>query len=522
MQNSLLASGTAILATLAMASDAAAQGLELQTAPSRWRLNYSDVAILGGEDMGMIGVHFEVLDPFASAPNVFVGLGGFGAISGDRGGFFTGGFSGGWRTHLAGGFHAEVGAFVGGGGGGAAPQGTGFMFRPFAAIEKEFGGLGFRLEVAKTNFPGGDIDDTGLAFGITVPAEMLTGRRATSWDPPIPMKAIDFERWRIGSGLLRILPNSSSRRLDGGAYADKITLGGIQLAAEISETSHIPVKAYGAIEGGIDGFAAVFAGYGISGELLSPKLLWELEALLGMGGGGEVDTGGGLLAGFSGGLRWRLADNWSAHMALGFLDAPNGDFSGETFEVGVAWDPRMLRLRSTYDRSSLASQQLPAHEGIQDIWQASAHYKLYKPKSHVRTKGGGKHESTLHLAGVGFERHISEHTSILVRTAGAVEGDIGGYAESTAGIRASYPPFESLPNCKVQATYEIGAAGGGGVEVGSGLINQASIGWLWSPKPGFELGFDLGRMDAVGNGSFEADVIGFSFAFDIMRIIAAR
>lgn len=522
MQKSLLASGTAVLAMLATATDAASQGLELQSAPSRWRLNYGEVAVSGSEDMGLLGIHYEVLDPFESLPGVFLGLGGFGSITGDRGGFFSGGFSSGWRTQLAGGFHAEVGAFMGGGGGGATPQGTGFMFRPFVAVEKELGGLGLRLEIANTNFPGGEINDTGLAFGITIPTEMLTGRNVSSWSSPIPLDALDFERWRIGTGYLRIKPKGNSTLIAGGPYADSITMGGLQLAAEITAHGYIPLRAYGAIGGGVDGFAAILSGYGYSRELLTPKLHWELEALLGMGGGGAVDTGGGLLAGYSAGLRWRLADNWSSHLSVGFLDAPNGNFSGNTVELGVTWDPRMLRLRNSYDRANLASQQLPSHEGVADIWQASTHYKFYLPKSGVRSTTGAKHENALHLAGVGFERHLSENISALIRTAGAVEGDIGGYAEGTVGIRASTALFDKFPNTLVHATYEIGAGGGGGVDVGSGLIHQATIGWLWSPREGIELGVDVGRMDAAKTGNFQADVVGLSFAFDLMRIIAAR
>ena len=522
MKTSTLVPSATLLGVLAFAPGAFGQGLELTTTPSRWRITYGEIEVPGTEDMGLLGVHYELLEAFESWPGVFAGVGGFGAIAGDRGGFFSGGFSGGWRTQIPGEIYAEVGAFVGGGGGGASPGGTGMMLRPFVALEREMAGLGVRLELANTDFPGGDIDDTSLSFGVTVPGELLAGRVASEWSAPIPMEAIDLERWRIGAGALTIDPSSGARTIAGDSFGGDVSVAGLQLAAEIGENSYIPIYAMGAVEGGVSGFATVLGGYGVSGELGNRDLRWEAEALVGMGGGGGVDTGGGLMLGALAGLRYRLADNWSAHANVGYLDAPNGRFSGQTLGFGLAWDPRMLRLRPSYDRANLATQQMPSHEGKLDVWQTSAHYKVYRPTGSTRTESGGKHSSNLQLVGVGFERHIGEHASVVIRTAGAIEGDAGGYAEGTLGMRLSASPFESFPNCQVHGTYEVGAGGGGGVDVGSGLIHQATVGWLWAPKPGVEVGLDLGRMEAFDNGSFEAGVVGVSFAFDILRIISAR
>lgn len=522
MKTSTLATCATLLGAIALAPGAYGQGLELSTSPSRWRITYGEIEVNESEDMGLLGIQYELLEAFENWPGVFAGFGGYGSVAGDRGGFFSGGFSGGWRRQIPGDFFAEVGAFVGGGGGGATSNGTGMMLRPFAALEREVGGLGVRLELAKTDFPGGEIDDTSLSFGLSIPGELLAGRVATGWGAPIPMDAIDLERWRIGAGALTIEPSSGARTISGNAFGGDVSVAGLQLAAEISESSYIPIYAMGAVEGGVSGFATALGGYGRSGELGNPDLRWEVEGVAGMGGGGGVDTGGGLLLGASAGLRFRLAENWSAHASLGYLDAPNGRFGGQTIGFGIGWDPRMLRLRPSYDRANLATQQMPSHEGKLDVWQASAHYKIYHPTRSTRTESGGKHDTNLQLAGVGFERHISEHAAVVIRTAGAVEGDISGYAEGTLGLRLSASPFESFPNCQLHGTYEVGAGGGGGIDVSSGMIHQATVGWLWAPKPGIELGLDLGRMEAFSDGSFEAEVVSVSFALDILRIISAR
>ena len=104
---------------------------------------------------------------------------------------------------------------------------------------------------------------------------------------------------------------------------------------------------------------------------------------------------------------------------------------------------------------------------------------------------------------------------------GAVSGGIGGYAEGLAGLRAGFSPAFAETS-RLFLSYEIGAGGGGGMDVGSGLIHQASAGWLWSPMPGLELGLEAGRMEALDDGSFAADVYGVSVAVDVVRVLAGK
>ncbi|MFT4710518.1 MAG: hypothetical protein ACI8Q9_001647, partial [Planctomycetota bacterium] len=94
MKTSTLVSSATLLGVLALAPGAFGQGLELTSSPSRWRISFGELEVPGTEDMGLLGVQYELLEAFENWPGVFAGFGGYGAIAGDRGGFFSGGFSG--------------------------------------------------------------------------------------------------------------------------------------------------------------------------------------------------------------------------------------------------------------------------------------------------------------------------------------------------------------------------------------------------------------------------------------------
>ena len=516
--------GAALGAAALLAPSALAQGYLLEEAPARWRFSIEPIDVSGVGDGSLLGVHYELLDLYGM-PGLFAGVGAYGTLTGDLGGFFGGGLDVGWRHTLNQRFAVEAGAFVGAGGGGQAALGaTGLLLRPFVAVEHNFERFGLRLEVANTSLAGSDFDELAVSLGLTLPVRFLTGYQRSSWTDPISIDAIELDRWELEGAIANLEPTSGSRLLDGTPIKDDIQLGGLKLNAHISDASHIPVEAWGAIDGGVAGFRALLAGYGRHGAFLESvlpgRLDWELELLAGVGGGGSIDTGGGLIVEASAGLRARFAPNWTGHFALVYLDAPTGELTATGMQFGVAWDPRMLSLTPGYDRSLLATRALPESEGLFDVWQLGAAYKIYRPRTGSAKKSGGALDSSLSLAGVTAERHINEYFSVLVRAYGAVGGNIGGYSEGLAGLRVAASPFDFLRGTELYAEYDVGAAGGGDVDVGSGLITQSSAGVAWSPWTGVELNVGVGRMGAAFDGNFSSTVVEAGISFDVARLIA--
>lgn len=513
------------LALFALASPALAQGYVVDELDGRWRLTWENLDGGAAGESSVVGVHYEVFG-LLDTSGLFAGVGAYGSVHGDLGNFFAGGIDLGWRQKLTETFSIQIGTFAGSTSGTLLQGEDGLAWRPFVALEQNFSRFGLRAEVAQMNLPGGDFDETVFAVGVTLPMNWLSARERSDWASPIDLSALDWERVSIGATALNLNPSSGSKRLDGSTYDDDVVLGGLRARVELGEHSYMPFEAWGAVGGGASGFRALLGGYGLRGPLWSSALPgaldWEVELLAGVGGGGEVDVGGGLLFKALGGLRARLAENWTATAGWSYVDAQDGNFSGAGLQFGVAWDPRSLRLSGDYERDALAGQMLPKGEGWLDVWEFSTNAKAYAMRAGSTPKSGGSFDGRQYLAGVGAERHLSDTVSLVARAFGPVGGEIGGYGELLSGVRFQGTPLDFMDPVDVYVEYDIGAAGGGDVAAGSGLVHQISGGLAVDLTDGLELALGIGRMNAMGSGSFDASVVELGLAFDMTRILARR
>jgi len=92
--------------------------------PGRYRFSYEGIPVSSSEDMGTVGIHYDT-KPFDDFSDVYLGFGGYGAMGGDRGGFFTGGATLGVHSFLdvpnmPNDYAVDAGFFAGGGGGAEA------------------------------------------------------------------------------------------------------------------------------------------------------------------------------------------------------------------------------------------------------------------------------------------------------------------------------------------------------------------------------------------------------------------
>lgn len=67
-------------------------------------------------------------------PGFFLSIGGYGALTGERRGFFVEGYGAGYNFKVLDFFGFEAGLFFGGGGGGAVHIGSGFLLKPSIGI----------------------------------------------------------------------------------------------------------------------------------------------------------------------------------------------------------------------------------------------------------------------------------------------------------------------------------------------------------------------------------------------------
>lgn len=509
---------------LSLAPPVLAQGYAVEEFDGRWRVSWEKLDTDAG-DATVAGVHYEAFGLWGTS-GLFAGVGAFGSIDGDIGNLFAGGVDLGWRQHVTERMSLQIGTFAGTSGGTLLQGNDGLAVRPFVAFETWFEHFGFRAELAQMNVAGVDFDDPVLSLGLTIPMNWLYARERGDWASPIAISEMDWERVSIGASVLTLNPDDDSRRIDGTDYADDLTLGGLRMGLELGPSSYLPFEAWGAVGGGVGGFRALLGGYGLRGPLwesaLPGQLDWELEALAGVGGGGQVDVGAGLLLKGNAGLRARFARNWTANAALTYVDAVDGRMTGTGLQFGVAWDPRVMRLNEEYPRDELANRALPAPEGRLDVWEFSVASKRYDMRASSAPESGGNWSGHQYLFGIAAERHVSENASVLARAYGPIAGDIGGYSELLGGVRVAGSPFEWMEPVEWYVEYDFGAAGGGEVPVGSGFVHQLTTGLAWELFDGVELGMGIGRMNSIGKGAFDASVVEAGLAFDMARILARR
>ena len=90
----------------------------------------------------------------------------YGAASGQRGGFFTGGYTLGVESQLTENLIFDTGGYVGAGGGGAAAQGGGLHIRPHIGLKYDFNWSVLGLNYSYVDFPNGDISSDAIALSL--------------------------------------------------------------------------------------------------------------------------------------------------------------------------------------------------------------------------------------------------------------------------------------------------------------------------------------------------------------------
>ena len=118
-----------------------------------------------GENMGLYGMGaYDRLNPW-----LYGGITLYGAASGRRGGFFTGGYTLGVERELTDSLILDAGGYIGAGGGGSAAQGGGLHIRPHIGLKYDFGWNTLGLNYVYVDFPNGDISSDAIALSLEFP-----------------------------------------------------------------------------------------------------------------------------------------------------------------------------------------------------------------------------------------------------------------------------------------------------------------------------------------------------------------
>ena len=491
----------------------AAEGENFDIWRGTYRISYESLKVSPQESMGLAGLHYL----FDLSPRFSAGATVFGAVSGKRGGFFTGGLEVAFRQPVFNDLRAEAGLFVGGGGGGAAPQGGGLMLRPYAGLLYALRDFDVGLQYARIDFPNGHITSDHVAVTLGMPFDLLfvhPGYRGEL--SALPDKASSAAGKEVGfshssfSPVYQVyFPAAGAKDTDGRTKTKSFgTLGLAYLWGYNGHTYRL-AEAAGAVEGGADGFAEFFIGSGHRRALFNSdgtnRLFLDWRIAAGAAGGGSVDTGGGFALKTSLGLQYFFYPAVAADLSVGYLASTGGHFRAATAAFEIAYHADFLSLESG------SSSRTAADDLYLSSWQAGLFHQTYQTHDpRVRTS------APISLLGMKLMKALTPALYVTGQAWGAYDGDAGGYAVGLLGLRLmSGPVLAERIRFFLEAS--AGGAGGGGVPVGGGAVAQGMAGVALDIDRSISMEVSYGKIEAI-HGVLDSTVIeaGFVYRFSAL------
>ena len=455
-----------------------------------------------GEQMGLYGIGaYERFNPW-----LYGGITAYGAATGRRGGFFTGGYTLGMQSKLTDNWILDVGGYAGAGGGGAAPDGGGLHIRPHLGLKYDFSWGVLGLNYTYVDFPNGDISSDAIALSMDFPFSSLINNSeqdddglteadyfGTDWSN------LSRHRSHLAARVRSYSPVSGSKTASGKSLDNSLGLVGVEYTYFLDENWFATFETAGAASGGAGGYAELLAGIGYRLPLTKNDRLALLPSLtIGGAGGGDVGTGGGVVARANLGLEFRLSTDLSLIMDSGYLTAPDGNFDTQYVGFNLAYvmetfaqDPKGTPLEGTDLIQTTKWRYRPAHQWYFDAERkgdSSRDMQLFGGK--IDWLGG----DWWYLTGQGLS---------------AYGGGAGGYSEGHWGIGVVSPSWKNL---QLYGEMLIGAGGGGGVDSGSALLYKPSVGLEYNLNKDFSLQTGIGKVISK-EGNLDANTLDVSLVW---------
>ena len=475
---------------LSVDPDPAAGSVPLRTLDARVRLGGEFVHLPGHERMGLVGLTelFNVGGEWWAGPGVY------GAATGKRGGLFVPGVEGAWSHPFNDWLAVDAGLFAGGGGGANAPVGGGLMLRPHMDLVFRFPGVYTGPTFSKVWFTSGQIHSSQFGWMLNVdssfryrPAE-FTGLATDGSATGLGFDHVD--------ATVTMAHPRSSRTTAGAPLTQRIGLVGIRAERNVDGPFWAGIEAAGAGSGGVAGYAEVLGTAGLRFPVVGDRLSLDVRAAAGLGGGGGIDTGGGILAKVAAGTTLRLTDALSIGAEVGAVDAPrHAHYKAETAAVSLNW-----------------SLDVPQHDlGDWFNTRPGTPTRMEFASGAERYNAARKDGTTRPLEAVVLQvnRFVAPNVYLTGQAHSAFAGGAGAYTVGLFGIGAQLPVTQRL-RLGVEAL--AGAAGGGGVDTVGGAVMQGRAYADLALTDSLSLRVGGGKIKSV-HGGLDAPVVDAAFVF---------
>ncbi len=466
-------------------------------------LTYEEWDLPAGEVMGMagIGLRHKVSDYFS------MGITSWAAVRGERGGFITVGVDGLMHYPVTDALDIEAGVHFGGGGGrgGRYLSGGGLLLRTHAGLGYHLGDWGrLGAGVSYVDFPNDGVISgfqpyVSFSTPFYFPLEAGWGERAGGR----VSGSVESSRPHSMAVIARHLQVPSSVTTDTGRNQDDLTLLGVEWRTYLDDNWYAKLETEGAAGGNSTGYMQILAGLGyrlpITGNLYACA-----DASIGGGGGGGVDSGGGLLLDGSAGLQLFLSDHIYTELSGGYLTATSESFKAGTvslmlgYQAGGTGSNRSARLQGNGNESDMLRVRLVN----QTYFKADDNWRSFLVDENVENLG------------VQIDYFPGERWYVTGQALAAYEGGAGSYMIGLVGGGLRQPLAGRF---YLNAEALAGAAGGGGLAMGSGLVWQGNAGIGYQFSPAISALVTAGRLQAF-NGDFKSNVLGLSLACNLQNL----
>lgn len=412
------------------------------------------------DNMAITGLHYNLMINKFS----YVGVGMYGAVSGERGGFFGLGVNAGIKQHITKDLFIDAGLQLGGGGGALTPDGGGAYFLPHANLGCHFKYFDVTLGYSYINFfDDGKIKSYQVNTAVQIPLS-FDYADFTKKGSEFSIENLKNSEWDKPSNPFGLFVHFDNLSLKNNSqFADDVTirLAGFEMQSYFNKNWFYFIRADGAYSGIPSGYMDVFLGPGYHLSMNKNRTNILAKFGLGAGGGGGVDTNGGFLMNPDISLEQKITKNIYISVNKGFMLNMDNSFNASTFGFGLKYLENINGISSNENKYTAAE-----FKGLEVIIAEEIYFNVKRMK---------KNTQNLSQISLAFNFFLNTNIYATGQTSFANFGNAGAYAEGTVGLGAETNPFF---NKKITVFGQIlaGAAGGGDINTGEGFVIKPSTG----------------------------------------------
>jgi len=461
-------------------------------------INMPESNILNEKNMGFTGIHYNLmLNDWA-----YAGAGIYGAVTGERGGFFTLGVNAGIKKYLGKDFYVDTGFHFGAGGGARAPDGGGVFILPHFNLGYDFKSFSLNSGWSYVDFfDGGLIQGNQFNISLEIPLDYTYSDYEAS-ENEYDFETLQKSDWNINSKRTSLMFHQNNLKIHGNTQGinngKTIRLAGFELANYFTENWFAFLKVDGAFDGIKAGFMDVFLG----GGYLLPinKNNTNILAKFGVGaaGGGGIDTQGGFLLYPDLSIEQRIFNDFFLSINKGFVVSPNSHFNTSSLGIG---------LKYYVERSGIISDK-SFTGGKFKGFEVVVKHDIY-----LDAERDGQPTEDMHQIALQINFDLTKNIFVAGQTAFASFGNAGAYAEGIVGLGVRTNPFL---NEKVTLFGQVlaGAAGGGDISTGEGLIFKPAVGFNYKLNNNLSFRTSGGYVKAKG-GDLSSVMLNFGLKYHL-------